>query len=137
MAAEKATDDDIAAETINSNHAWSAWRLTAPVQMTPGTPLVRLLLGRLSATGRHGKRILRPGGGQDWITRNESGSRLIVSARRPVLSPAQAEGEENDKPRHSYLTCHSCLRASRDRTHLMAFNEGNRILPAGGLKAKK
>jgi len=95
------------------------------------------LLGRLSATGRHGKRILRPGGCKDWITRNESGSRLIVSARRPVLSPAQAEGEENDKPRHSYLTCHSCLRASRDRTHLMAFNEGNRILPAGGLKAKK
>jgi len=42
VAAEKATDDDIAAETINSNHAWSAWRLTAPVQMTPGTPLVRL-----------------------------------------------------------------------------------------------
>jgi len=64
VAAENATDDDIAAETINSNHAWSAWRLTAPVQMTPGTPLVRLLLGRLSATGRHGKRILRPGGGQ-------------------------------------------------------------------------
>ena len=94
------------------------------------------LLGRLSATGRHGKRILRPGGCKDWITRNESGSRLIVSARRPVLSPAQAEGEENDKPRHSYLTCHSCLRASRDRTHLVAFNEGNRILAAGGLMAK-
>jgi hypothetical protein len=29
-------------KTINSNHVWSAWRLTAPAQMTPGSPLVRL-----------------------------------------------------------------------------------------------
>jgi len=79
VAAEKATDDDIAAETISSNHAWSAWRLTGPVQMTPGTPLVRLCSEGCPPPAA-GKRILRPGGGKDWITRNESGSRLIVSA---------------------------------------------------------
>jgi hypothetical protein len=36
VTAEKATDDTISRQkTINSNHVWSAWRLTAPAQMTP------------------------------------------------------------------------------------------------------
>src|SRR5216683_307723 len=42
----------------------------------------------------------------------------------------RAKSDEDDKPRHSYLPCHPCLRASRDRTHLVAFIAGNRVLPA-------
>ena len=75
VAAEKATDDDIVAETINSNHAWSAWRLTAPAQMTPGTPLVRLARKAVH-TGHRGHRILRAGRwqGLDCAERMRPGS---------------------------------------------------------------
>jgi hypothetical protein len=44
---------------------------------------------------------------------------------------------ENDKPRHSYLAWHPFLRAVGDPAHLVAVNEGNRVLPAKlELKAK-
>ena len=38
---------------------------------------------------------------------------------------------------HDILTLLAILACVRDRTHLVAFNEGNRVLSAGGLKAKK
>jgi len=43
----------------------------------------------------------------------------------------------NDKQRRSYLPCHHFLRATSDSAHLVAFNEGNRVLPGGGLKLKR